>query len=498
MAKIELILPKMGESVTEATILKWLKSVGDSIAQDESVVEIATDKVDSEIPATHAGRLVQLLFNEGDVVAVGTAMAIIETSVGEEVSHVEVPFAPAQTPAPTQTIAPPIQTIAPPIQTIEPPTQTIAPPIQTIAPPIQTIAPPIQTIAPPTQTIAPAPTQTIAPPIQAIESVPAPAQTPALRFYSPLVLTIAQSEGVSLSQLEAITGTGADGRVTKRDILDFIANPQTPVAAPIAVAEPIVVATQAAAPAPVITVAAAQTQPAPNIEIIEMDRMRRLIADAMVKSKQTSAHVTSFVEADLTNVVAWRNRVKDDFKKREGENLTFTPIFIEAVVKALKDFPMINASIDGNNIIRKKYINLGMAAALPSGNLIVPVIKNADQLNLRGITKQVNDLANRARNGKLKPDEVQDGTYTLSNVGSFGNVMGTPIINQPQVAILAVGAIRKKPVVLETPEGDVIAIRHMMMLSHSYDHRIVDGALGGMFVRRVADYLEQFDVQRTI
>ncbi len=477
MAKIELILPKMGESVTEATILKWLKSVGDSIAQDESVVEIATDKVDSEIPATHAGRLVQLLFNEGDVVAVGTAMAIIETSVGEEVSHVEVPFAPAQTPAPTQTIAPaPIQTIAPPIQAIEP-TQTIAPPAQTIAPPIQTIAPPIQTIEPASTS----------------------AQTPALRFYSPLVLTIAQSEGVSLSQLEAITGTGADGRVTKRDILDFIANPPTPVAAP------IVVATQAAVAAPAITVAApqtppaaAQTQPAPNIEIIEMDRMRRLIADAMVKSKQTSAHVTSFVEADLTNVVAWRNRVKDDFKKREGENLTFTPIFIEAVVKALKDFPMINASIDGNNIVRKKYINLGMAAALPSGNLIVPVIKNADQLNLRGITKQVNDLANRARNGKLKPDEVQDGTYTLSNVGSFGNVMGTPIINQPQVAILAVGAIRKKPVVLETPEGDVIAIRHMMMLSHSYDHRIVDGALGGMFVRRVADYLEQFDVQRTI
>ena len=471
MAKIELILPKMGESVTEATILKWLKSVGDSIAQDESVVEIATDKVDSEIPATHAGRLVQLLFKEGDVVAVGTAMAIIETSVGEEVNHVEVPFAPAmaQTPAPTQTIAPPIQTSAP-IQAIES-----------------------------------APTQTIAPPIQIIEPAPTSAQTPALRFYSPLVLTIAQSEGVSLSQLEAITGTGADGRVTKRDILDFIANPKTTAPAQTPVAAPIMVATQAAVAAPAITVAApqtppaaTQTQPAPNIEIIEMDRMRRLIADAMVKSKQTSAHVTSFVEADLTNVVAWRNKVKDDFKKREGENLTFTPIFIEAVVKALKDFPMINASIDGNNIIRKKYINLGMAAALPSGNLIVPVIKNADQLNLRGITKQVNDLANRARNGKLKPDEVQDGTYTLSNVGSFGNVMGTPIINQPQVAILAVGAIRKKPVVLETPEGDVIAIRHMMMLSHSYDHRIVDGALGGMFVRRVADYLEQFDVQRTI
>jgi 2-oxoglutarate dehydrogenase E2 component (dihydrolipoamide succinyltransferase) len=445
MAKVELILPKMGESVTEATILKWLKNVGDTILQDEAIVEIATDKVDSEIPATNPGVLAQLLFKEGDVVPVGAVIAYIENEVQNHTTPAAVPVQVA-TPAAPEPVSPPPFV-----------------------------------------------------PANNTHAIAATATNNAPKFYSPLVMNIAQSEAVSMAELEAIQGTGADSRVTKHDILAYIAHKKTTTTTATATGVAVAAPTQAIAPPAVAApapVAAATTDA--NVEIIEMDRMRRLIADAMVKSKHTAPHVTSFVEADVTNMVQWRTKIKDEFKKREGENLTFTPIFIEAIVKALKDFPMVNISIDGNNIIRKKYINIGMAAALPSGNLIVPVIKNADQLSLVGITKQVNDLANRARQGKLKPDEIQGGTYTLSNVGSFGNVMGTPIINQPQAAILAVGAIRKKPVVIETPQGDVIAIRQMMMLSHSYDHRVIDGALGGMFVRRVADYLEQFDLNRTL
>ena len=440
MASYELIMPKMGESITEATILKWNKKVGETIKTDEQVLEIATDKVDSEVPSPVAGTLMQMLYNEGDVVAVGKAVAIIETDSAN-----------ASAPAPKVTEN----------------------------------AAPANTATSTKQVSAPAP------------QVSAPAGD---RFFSPLVLNIARQEGISMVDLEAMPGTGANGRVTKKDILDFVekrhlASAQQIVQAP--TQEQPAVTAEKSAPAQDTNVVATKSY-SDNIEIVEMDRMRRLIADNMVKSKHTSAHVTSFVEADLTNVVNWRNKMKKKFQDVYGENLTFTPIFIEAVVKALRDFPLINSSIDGTNLIVKKDLNIGMAAALPSGNLIVPVIKNADMLNIVGLAKKVNDLANRARIGKLKPDEIEGGTYTLSNVGTFGNVMGTPIIMQPQVAILAVGAIKKKPVVIETPEGDVIGIRHMMFLSHSYDHRIVDGALGGSFVRRVADYLEKWDVNKEI
>ena len=432
MASYELIMPKMGESITEATILKWVKKEGDTINMDEAVLEIATDKVDSEVPSPVAGTLSKILYAEGEVVAVGKAVAILETESGNS------------TPTPTL-----------------PKKESIT---------------------------APAVTKNLS-------TTPAPLTTNTEvsgdRFYSPLVLNIARQEGISMTVLETMQGTGANGRVTKKDILNYVENKQNAPAQQV----------QALAEAPVVKqeapVVAAKSYSG-NVEIIEMDRMRKLIADNMVKSKHTSAHVTSFVEADVTNIVVWRNKMKKKFQDMYGENLTFTPIFIEAVVKALRDFPMVNSSIDGNNIIVKKDLNIGMAAALPSGNLIVPVIKNADLLNIVGIAKKVNDLANRARINKLKPDEIEGGTFTLSNVGTFGNVMGTPIILQPQVAILAVGAIKKKPVVLETPDGDVIGIRQMMFLSHSYDHRIVDGALGGSFVRRVADYLEKFDVNREI
>jgi 2-oxoglutarate dehydrogenase E2 component (dihydrolipoamide succinyltransferase) len=341
--------------------------------------------------------------------------------------------------------------------------------------------------------------------IQAAQAAPEPLNNAdGSRFYSPLVLNIARTEGVSMSELETVPGTGKEGRVTKSDILAYVSNrgnatqtaaavPATALAVTAAPAAPV-----AAAPAPAKVEVKTSVSLNPGDEVIEMDRVRKLIADHMVMSKHTSPHVTSFVEADVTNLVNWRNRVKDSFKKREGENITFTPIFIEAVAKAIKDFPMINVSVDGSSIIKRKNINVGMAVAQQNGNLIVPVIKNADTMNLLGLTRAVNELANRARIGKLTPDEIQGGTYTLTNVGSFGNVLGTPVINQPQVAIMAVGAIRKKPAVLETEYGDVIAIRHMMYLSHSYDHRVVDGALGGMFVRRVADYLEQWDVNREI
>lgn len=431
MARFELKLPKMGESVAEATITNWLKEVGDKIEADEAVLEIATDKVDSEVPSEVSGVLVEKLFGKDDLVQVGQTIAIIETD-GDA----------ASTPAPE-------------VAVIE---KTIA---------------------------------------AVQESVSAPASvavdfSASEQFLSPLVKNIAKEEGVSVAELATIQGTGKEGRVTKNDILAYVKNR---TAAP--VAQPVVTS----APTPVAAPVAVAQKAAPvsvngGDEIVEMDRMRKLISGYMVASVQTSAHVQSFIEVDVTNIVKWRNKVKDAFEKREGEKLTFTPIMMEAVAKALKDFPGMNISVDGDYIIKKKNINLGMAAALPNGNLIVPVIKNADQLNLVGMAKAVNDLGNRAKAGKLKPDDTQGGTYTVTNVGTFGSVFGTPIINQPQVGILALGAIRKVPAVIETPEGDFIGIRQKMFLSHSYDHRVVDGALGGSFVKRVAEYLEAFDVNR--
>jgi 2-oxoglutarate dehydrogenase E2 component (dihydrolipoamide succinyltransferase) len=442
MPSVELLMPKMGESIMEATILSWLKKEGDSVKADEPVLEIATDKVDSEVPSEVAGKITKILYNEGDVVAVGAPVAIIETEGGETSAPVE------STPQPTSVA-----------KTTEPAVAAVAKTVE-----------------------------------QAVATV-SPANNGSGRFYSPLVLNIAKEEGIGMAELEAVSGTGKDGRVTKNDLFAYLQNRGAQPA------EKTIAPTPAQPKQEVASIAKsspAATSYSGNVEIIEMDRMRKLIAHNMVLSKQTSAHVTSFVEADVTNIVKWRDKVKSSFEKREGEKITFTPIFIEAVAKALKDYPNVNASIDGTNIILKKDINVGMATALPSGNLIVPVIKNADQLNLVGLTKKVNDLANRARNNKLKPDEIEGGTYTLTNVGSFGNVMGTPIIQQPQVGIMAVGAIKKKPAVLETPDGDVIAIRHMMFLSHTYDHRLIDGSLGGQFVRRVADYLEQFDINREL
>ncbi|HYK76234.1 MAG TPA: dihydrolipoamide acetyltransferase family protein [Daejeonella sp.] len=444
MAQYELLLPKMGESVAEATIIKWVKQPGEMIEADESVLEIATDKVDSEVPSPVAGKLVKTLFKEDDVVQVGAVIAIIETDANAEVAAPVV---------------------------AEPQTEKTS-----------------EEAIPGTEQLK-----------EVSERIAAPADySSATRFYSPLVKSIAAEEGISLAELDQIQGSGSEGRVTKQDILDFINKRHTAGGT---------TKVEASVPTPAFThekpaVQPKMAAPAASVsgsdEILEMDRMRKLIAEHMVMSKQTSPHVTSFVEADVTNIVKWRDRIKNSFEKREGEKITFTPIFIEAVAKAIKDLPMINISVSGTQIIKKRDINIGMAAALPSGNLIVPVIKNADQLNLFGLTKSVNDLANRARQSKLKPDETQGGTFTITNVGSFGNVMGTPIINQPQVAILAVGAIKKKPAVIETEYGDVIAIRHMMFLSLSYDHRVVDGALGGSFVRKVADYLEAWDINREI
>ena len=434
MAKFELKLPKMGESVAEATVTNWLKKVGDKIEQDEAVLEIATDKVDSEVPSEVSGTLVEILFNVDDVVQVGQTIAIIETEGG----------AVAATPvAEVKTEAVPVAEVAKAVEVAK-------------------------------------------------EAVAAPDFSNSDKFYSPLVKNIAKEEGISIAELDGINGTGKDGRVTKEDILGYI---KTRGSQPVAVAQPV--KTESAAPiqdAP----KTAPTSVNGEDEIVEMDRMRKLISKYMVESKQTSAHVQSFIEVDVTNIVKWRDKVKNAFEKREGEKLTFTPIFMEVVAKALKDFPGMNIQVDGEYIIKKKNINLGMAAALPNGNLIVPVIKNADQLNLVGMAKQVNDLANRARTGKLKPDDTQGGTYTVTNVGTFGSVFGTPIINQPQVGILALGAIRKVPAVIETPEGDFIGIRQKMFLSHSYDHRVVDGALGGSFVKRVADYLEAWDINREV
>ena len=450
-----MVMPRMGESIMEGTVLKWLKRVGDTIEQDESVLEVATDKVDTEVPALEGGVLKEILVKEGDVVAVGAPIAIIATNNGEDMDASASPAA-ETTPSATAT-------------------------------------------APQEADVAPAPAESTARP----EPVTRLDQPATGRFYSPLVLNIAREEGISMQELEYIPGTGQEGRVSKKDILAYIESRSEATqqdTAPVQSSSPA--EAEAAAPAPLPAPQPAAVKPAAshsgNSEIIEMDRMRRMIADRMVESKRIAPHVTSFVEADVTNLVNWRNKWKDEYKKREGESLTFTPIFIDAIAKAIKDFPMINISVDGGNIIRHRDINIGMAVALPSGNLIVPNIKNADQLNLNGLAKKVNDLANRARTNKLTPDDLSGGTYTVSNVGSFGNVMGTPIIMQPQVAIMAVGTIKTKPAVIETPEGDLIGIRHFMFLSHSYDHRVVDGSLGGMFVRRVADYLEQFDVNRTV
>jgi 2-oxoglutarate dehydrogenase E2 component (dihydrolipoamide succinyltransferase) len=447
MAEIEIRLPKMGESVTEATITNWLKNIGDSVAIDEPLVEVATDKVDNELPSEAAGTLVKILFEKDQVAKVGDVIAILSSGGGS------------------------VSAEAP----VEPKKEEIVSSVKT----------------------------------DTVVEVKSAVKTEAIskngsngKFFSPLVRSIAQKENVSQSELESIQGTGQDGRVTKIDLISYLSNRGNsalktetvveikPVAAPKSdspqivgggflnnIKEPVVI-------------------PNPGDEIIEMDRMRKLIADHMLMSVHVSPHVTSYVEADVTKIVNWRNKVKKKFLEREGENITFTPILIEAIVKAIKDFPMVNVSVSGSTIIKRKDINIGMATALPSGNLIVPVIKNADRLNLTGLTKTVNELANSARNNKLKPEDIQGGTYTVTNVGSFGNVMGTPIINQPQVAILALGAIRKVPAVIETPEGDFIGIRHKMFLSHSYDHRVVDGALGGQFVRRVADYLEDFDLDR--
>ncbi|MBS1489064.1 MAG: 2-oxo acid dehydrogenase subunit E2 [Bacteroidetes bacterium] len=425
MAQAELIMPKMGESIMEATILKWLKKPGDKIEQDESVLEVATDKVDTEVPSTYAGVLKEILAKEGEVVKVGKAIAIIatEAETGNEV--------PASEPILTETKT---------------------------------------TVAEPSL------------PVTTSNGHAAHDYKSSTRFYSPLVKNIAKEEGIAVAELEAIAGTGAEGRVTKKDILGYVQNRKLGKSLTVApVSAPLVPASVSA-----------------GDEIIQMDRMRKMIAERMVDSKRISPHVTSFVEADVTSMVYWRNKVKNEFQKQTGEVLTFTPIFIEAVVLAIKDFPMINVQVDGDKIIKKRDINIGMAVALPSGNLIVPVIRNANQYSIAGLAKAVNDLAKRARENKLKPDELAGGTFTISNVGSFGNVMGTPIIMQPQVAILALGAVQKKPSVIETPYGDSIAIRHKMFLSHSYDHRVVDGALGGSFVRRVADYLEKFEINRSI
>ncbi len=448
MARTEVTMPKLGESVMEATITNWLVEEGDTIEMDQPIVEIATDKVDSEVPSPFSGVLVKKIFAKGDVVKIGDAFALIESDVAA--SKVEAPI--KETPEVKTNGANGASTHQKELATVtEIKTAVIS-------------------------------------------------KTDTSRFYSPLVKTIAVKENISAQELEAIAGTGLDGRVTKQDILAYVETGRSAGQKTITKTETTVIEKKTFIE-PKETVHIHQ-KPAISIsgndQIIEMDRMRKLIAQHMVMSKHTSPHVTSFVEADVTNLVRWRDKVKGEFENKYGEKLTYTPMLIEAVVQAIKEFPGVNASVDGDKIIIKGRINIGMAAALPSGNLIVPVIKNADQMNLFGLTKAVNDLADRAKRGKLLPDEVADGTYTVSNVGTFGNVMGTPIINQPQVAILALGAIRKRPAVIETPDGDVIAIRNMMFLSHSYDHRVVDGALGGRFVKRVADLLETFDVNRPI
>ncbi|MDC1203133.1 2-oxo acid dehydrogenase subunit E2 [Crocinitomicaceae bacterium] len=447
MAEIEIRLPKMGESVTEATITNWLKNPGENVSLDEPLVEVATDKVDNELPSEAEGILIKQLFEKDQVAQVGDVIAIISTDGDAAVSEDNNN---------TQS-----QVIVEENPTLE--NNASEPKIE------------INITS------------------NGNESIKISKNGSNGKYFSPLVRSIAEKEGIKQDTLDTISGSGLDGRVTKKDILAYVKGDKTSV-------KQSAQANTSPASKPVSSPTKAAPIVVPNgeDEIIEMDRMRRLIADHMVMSKQVSPHVTSYVEADVTNIVEWRNNIKGDFKKREGENITYTPILIEAIVKAIKDFPMVNVSVSGNQIIKRKNINIGMATALPSGNLIVPVIKNADRLSLTGLTKSVNGLAISARDNKLKPEDIQGGTYTVTNVGSFGNVMGTPIINQPQVAILALGAIRKVPAVIETPHGDFIGIRHKMYLSHSYDHRVVDGALGGRFVRKVADYLEEFNINRDI
>jgi 2-oxoglutarate dehydrogenase E2 component (dihydrolipoamide succinyltransferase) len=454
MATVDLVMPKMGESIMEATILKWHKQPGDKVRLDETILDIATDKVDSEVPSTAEGVVAELLFGVNDVVPIGSVIARINTGAAEP-----------ETQQPQQT--------APQAAIDEDEDEAAAAEV---------------------------------PYVPAATQVPLPASSGINRFYSPLVLNIAAQEGVSMTELERITGTGNEGRVTKKDILQYVSNRNGSTAPAQQAAAPAPQPAPMPQPAAQQAVVIKQKTEAPqtdvqrsysgNVEIVEMDRMRRLIADHMVRSKATSPHVTSFTEADVTNMVQWRERVKKDFERREGTKITFTPLFVEAIVRCIKKFPLINSSLDGNNIIVKKDINIGMATALPSGNLIVPVIRNADQLNLVGLAKGVNNLADAARNNKLKPEDIADGTFTFTNVGTFGSLMGTPIINQPQVAILAVGAIKKRPVVIETPHGDSIAIRHMMYLSMSYDHRIVDGSLGATFLTAVGKELENFNPER--
>jgi 2-oxoglutarate dehydrogenase E2 component (dihydrolipoamide succinyltransferase) len=459
MAVVDLVMPKLGESIMEATVLKWHKQPGDMVKMDETVLEIATDKVDSEVPSTAEGVIEEILFNVNDVVPIGTVIARIRTGAAE--------------PAPAQKPQQPVGGYQ------------------------------SQGTGGQSATVIDRPVTS--------NQKPASVNGSANRFYSPLVLNIAAGEGVSMSELENIAGTGNEGRVTKKDILQYVESKKGGKAGSYeqraASYEPKTAPSQPQQQAQVVSVQESKplsnnnaqlTSYTGNVEIIEMDRMRKAIANHMVHSKEVSAHVTSFTEADVTNLVLWRERVKKEFEKREGEKLTFTPLFIEAIVRCIKKYPWLNSSVDGDKIIIKKDINIGMAAALPSGNLIVPVIKNADQLNLVGLTKQVNTLANNARSAKLKPDDTQGGTFTLTNVGTFGSLMGTPIINQPQVAILAVGAIKKRPVVIETEQGDSIAIRHMMYLSMSYDHRIIDGALGATFLNAVAKELEHFNPEREI
>ncbi len=433
MAEYKIVLPELGEGVIEATLTNWLVNVGDKVEEDDSIAEIATDKVDSDVPTSRDGVVKELLYQPNDVIKVGAVLAILE--VEGEVSEEEVSTIVKEEMAVSEEI---IETVSAPLTTQN----------------------------------------------SEVESI----ESSEDRFYSPLVKNIAKEENISQSELDSIKGSGAKGRVTKDDILNYLKNRGENKD------------TKIESVSPKTTPTPHNSQPTTNYtfqsgddEIIEMDRMRKMIANHMVDSKRISPHVSSFVEADLTKIVNWRNKIKDEFLRKEGEKMTFTPIFIQAVARAIKDYPMINVQVDGDKIIRKKDINIGMAVALPSGNLIVPVIKNADQYSLTGLAKKVNDIANRARNNQLKPDEIKGGTYTVTNIGSFGNVFGTPIINQPQAAILAVGAIVKKPAVIETPEGDVIGIRHKMFLSHSYDHRVVDGALGGMFVKRVGEYLESFN-----
>lgn len=457
MTQFELQMPKLGESIEEATITKWFVKVGDRVEDDDVLLEIATDKVDSEIPSPVSGTVVKIQYEQDQTVPVGTVIAVIDTS-GGDVSTGDT----ADSAAPQATVP--------------------------------------DKEAGQTATTAAAREDTV----EEAETAPAPAgekKGDTGRFYSPLVLTIAREEGISMEELESIQGSGRDGRVQKKDILEYVKGGKVPAAAPSgeqAVSRPVTEPVAPAAPKVPQEKPRVSASVSAGDEIIEMDRMRKLIAEHMIMSKQTSAHVTNMIEADVTDIVLWRNRVKDEFQRREGEKITYLPVFMEAVIQALKDFPMINASVEGDRIILKKDINLGIAVALPSGNLIVPVIKRADSLNLLGLTKALNKLADDARNNKLSPDDIQGGTFTISNFGTFRNVMGTPIINQPQVAILATGTVEKKPAVIETPTGDVIGIRHKMFLSLTYDHRIIDGAYGGAFLRKLADYLENFDGNKVI